>query len=612
MEKRTDKNTTGTGTTSKDPTKDLANKKTGLSTTTTQTSDTKNTATGNKVSVYYPSAEITIVTEIGNLVIKGEITPNVKDFGKDILSIITKRSLSSDAPTFSLNLVYRDEWFYSISSNDLVIIKMCRPPEKLKTTFIGLVDDCRRSFVYNQDKPKRVLSITGRGVCKAFVSFNIGIVSEVEVSENYLGYLGREVNIEGCATNDAIHKLITAYAGAYIDYTFSDKTTLLKRIQLKLAASPDYTLIDVSNLLNYQGSLWQLMKEIQNAPFNEMFWEIENEKPTLCLRSTPFSKDLWNGLGTTEILDEEIINDSLGRSDLETYTLYSVSCSTMLSSTSATSAFGYVPLWYPPYFKKYGVRRLDAVSMYSMYAGSEDQDKANDRSMTCTRNLFNWNIKNNSMYNGTLVLRGSNRHKLGSRITLKSEGLELYVEGITQIFNVFESYQVQLDVTRGLPPQDRFTPPYEKYETFDPSIFGIKASDTTKDKKYGASLGHATGTAADIINLAKKYLGTLYCYGGCSPETGFDCSGLVQYCYGKYGINLPRISQDQVNCGTSIDVKDQSKWKPGDLVFSNPQSDGPGHVSIYIGDGQKIHAPGKGKNIAIAPVGTVIAVKRVL
>jgi cell wall-associated NlpC family hydrolase len=584
---------------------------TGLSSTSTATSQSANTVSGNRTSIYYPAAEVSIYTETSNIVVKGEIKPDVTKFGYDIVSITTSRMMHNDAPVFSLNLVYRDEWFYSIASNDLVVIKMCRPPEKLKVTFVGLVDDCRRNFVYNQNKPVRVLTISGRGLNKAFLSFNIGIVNEVEVSENFLGYLGQEVSLEGCAANEAIDKLINAYAGAYIDYNFSDNSSLLKKIQLKLSARPDYTLLDVSSLLNYQGSLWQLMKEIQNAPFNELFWEVIDDIPTLCLRPTPFSKELWEQLSTTDILDEEIITDGLGRSDLETYTLYSVNCSTMLSSMNATNSFGYVPLWYPPYFKKYGVRRLDVTTMYSMFAGANDKDTANTRSMQCTQDLFNWNIKNNSMYNGTLLVRGSNRYKLGSRVNLKSEGMELYVEGVTSIFNVFGTYQIQLALTRGLPPQDRFNEPYDQYETFDPSIFGIKTKTVASASDSSGDIGTATGTGAEVVAYAKTFLGVPYEYGATGPNS-FDCSGYVQYVYKHFGVNLPRTSQEQSNCGKDIDINDQSKWQAGDLLFSEPGSNGPGHVMMYLGNGKMIEAPHRNDKVKIAPVPSLCAVRRVL
>ena len=63
----------------------------------------------------------------------------------------------------------------------------------------------------------------------------------------------------------------------------------------------------------------------------------------------------------------------------------------------------------------------------------------------------------------------------------------------------------------------------------------------------------------------------------------FDCSGLVQYCYKKVGVNLPRTTQDQINCGKAVT---RNNLKIGDLVFPNPK-----HVGLYTGNGKMIHAP---------------------
>ena len=66
----------------------------------------------------------------------------------------------------------------------------------------------------------------------------------------------------------------------------------------------------------------------------------------------------------------------------------------------------------------------------------------------------------------------------------------------------------------------------------------------------------------------------------------FDCSGFVQYCYKQVGINLPRTTHDQVNCGTAVS---KLNLKVGDLVFPRD-----GYVGLYVGNGQMIHAPNGG------------------
>lgn len=71
-------------------------------------------------------------------------------------------------------------------------------------------------------------------------------------------------------------------------------------------------------------------------------------------------------------------------------------------------------------------------------------------------------------------------------------------------------------------------------------------------------------TAQAIMNEALKYQGWKYVYGGSNPNTSFDCSGLVQWCYGKAGISLPRTAQAQYDATQHLPL---SQAKVGDLVF---------------------------------------------
>jgi cell wall-associated NlpC family hydrolase len=88
-----------------------------------------------------------------------------------------------------------------------------------------------------------------------------------------------------------------------------------------------------------------------------------------------------------------------------------------------------------------------------------------------------------------------------------------------------------------------------------------------------------------VISTAMKYLGVPYVWGASGPS-GFDCSGLVKFCFAKVGISLPHSSAMQYNCGTHVS---RSQLKPGDLVFFyNPIH----HVGIYIGNGNMINATG--------------------
>ena len=92
--------------------------------------------------------------------------------------------------------------------------------------------------------------------------------------------------------------------------------------------------------------------------------------------------------------------------------------------------------------------------------------------------------------------------------------------------------------------------------------------------------------------IALRYLGVPYLWGGASPATGFDCSGLVMYVYAQLGISLPHYAAAQYQLGTPVD---RSQLEPGDLVFFDALN----HVGIYIGNGQFVHAPQTGDVVKI-------------
>lgn len=95
------------------------------------------------------------------------------------------------------------------------------------------------------------------------------------------------------------------------------------------------------------------------------------------------------------------------------------------------------------------------------------------------------------------------------------------------------------------------------------------------------------GSSTEIVDIAKRFLGVPYVYGGSSPK-GFDCSGFVQYVYSLHGKNIPRTAADQAS--TAQKVKTPAS---GDLVCFADKNGYIFHVGIYIGNNSFIHANNK-------------------
>jgi cell wall-associated NlpC family hydrolase len=96
---------------------------------------------------------------------------------------------------------------------------------------------------------------------------------------------------------------------------------------------------------------------------------------------------------------------------------------------------------------------------------------------------------------------------------------------------------------------------------------------------------------------ALQEVGIAYHWGGESPATGFDCSGLVRWAYEQVGLDLPHSSYALYETGRTVPV---SKLAPGDLLFF----EGLGHVGIYVGKGRMVHAPQTGRDVEVVSLGS--------
>ena len=119
----------------------------------------------------------------------------------------------------------------------------------------------------------------------------------------------------------------------------------------------------------------------------------------------------------------------------------------------------------------------------------------------------------------------------------------------------------------------------------------------TEQEQEEESTASASSEGNDVVEFAKKYLGYKYVAGGSSPSTGFDCSGFTTYVFRNFGVSLNRSSKDQIKNGTAVS---KSNLLPGDIViFKNQGKTAIGHVGIYIGNGNFIHAANKKEGVVI-------------
>jgi len=155
--------------------------------------------------------------------------------------------------------------------------------------------------------------------------------------------------------------------------------------------------------------------------------------------------------------------------------------------------------------------------------------------------------------------------------------------GVTGVLSRISELQTQLGLTPAAPGTTG-----TNGTSFATALAG--ATDSTAGTTSGV-------TGAQVVESAKKYLGTRYVFGSTDPSKGLDCSALVQRAYRDLGIELPRNSWQQAKAGSKVDgLKDA---RPGDiLAFDSPVD----HVAIYLGDNKMIAAPKPGDQVKIQSV----------
>ncbi|MFR8247814.1 MAG: C40 family peptidase [Lachnospiraceae bacterium] len=131
-------------------------------------------------------------------------------------------------------------------------------------------------------------------------------------------------------------------------------------------------------------------------------------------------------------------------------------------------------------------------------------------------------------------------------------------------------------------------------------------SSSSVHQEAQAAAYHITRQGQSVVNYACQFVGNPYVWGGTSLTNGADCSGFIMSIYAKFGVSLPHSSGAMAGCGRGVSY---SEAMPGDIICYA------GHVAIYMGGGQIVHASNAKDGIKIsgnAAYRPIVAVRRVL
>jgi len=138
-------------------------------------------------------------------------------------------------------------------------------------------------------------------------------------------------------------------------------------------------------------------------------------------------------------------------------------------------------------------------------------------------------------------------------------------------------------------------PPTLEPPTLEPPTLEPPTLEPPTLEEPAPALPADASRGAQVVSIAMGYLGVPYKWGGASPSSGFDCSGLTMYVFAQIGVALPHYAAAQYGLGRAVS---KSELAPGDLVFFR----GLGHMGMYIGGGNFIHAPRTGDVVKISSI----------
>lgn len=203
--------------------------------------------------------------------------------------------------------------------------------------------------------------------------------------------------------------------------------------------------------------------------------------------------------------------------------------------------------------------------------------------------------------------------KLREEESVESKCLDLLAQDST--FDVVEETEDWVEITadgdQGFVAKDYVAIEYEektaiseaeKLQAMERTVVssGSKSSGEAQSQEAPTVIAESDGTGrSDICNYALQFVGNPYVWGGTSLTNGADCSGFVLSVFAEFGYSLPHSSAAQSGYGTEVSL---DSLQPGDLLFYKGSDGGISHVTIYIGNGQVVHASSSTTGIKVSSV----------
>ncbi len=349
-----------------------------------------------------PTIKIKFITEKNDYELQydtGITIPSNNFLGESIISISSKNSMSDDTGVFTFVITGDTYWDRVLNANDLVLLQIYPngtsgvAPDR-PSVMLGMISEVALEGDYGSNS--KMYRITGKSLAKAFINLQLGMIQAVNVNiAEGVGWLPDTKTSDGSSfftgsnAKNLVLRLYDRFKG-YMNYNYTNngkKTGITSYLDLDVDSWTAYeSLSTVTPFINYEGSFKQLLDDVAQKPFNELYFDtFENEKVHLIMRPTPFDSDKWTELPVDYLDSSNVISEDVARSDNEVYSVFTVNVEDAQALGLNTVDFGVYPQTFLPLVAKFGYTNLEVDNRYLMATSQEyDTDDDADSSDTET------------------------------------------------------------------------------------------------------------------------------------------------------------------------------------------------------------------------------------
>lgn len=367
-----------------------------------------------------PNFRVEFITDDNDFTVMYDSSIDVKGstIENRIVSFQTKNSMQDDSAVFQITLAGDTHWDKILTVNDIMKIYVNPNPadDKEGLILVGMISQV--SKVGNYTNSQITYRITGQSFSKPFLKFGLGVIQEVQAVLPSTGWLvdGERVSFTGKSAS-AIMKGVLDEFVPLMKYNFKDGEkkgfgSIASHFKWdKLESWEELeNLADATQLSNFDGSLKQMMDLITAKPFNELFFRNgEDGKTTdLIMRRTPFNPTQWKALEYENVTSEDLIEEDVGKTDVETYSIFTV-LTPDIGKESSSKVYS-IPQYHKDLVDRYGYSKLEVNNMYVNLVergSTEDTDNAGDRNKGTQ--VANYDKVENDLKNKTREVISNNK-----------------------------------------------------------------------------------------------------------------------------------------------------------------------------------------------------------